>query len=126
MTFLAKVFLQDQKNSSETFFISETIENERRQTGGNPEETVDLVTFTREILNRTLQFLHSAPWLKTPRKEDNRHSENHCVKNVRISSFLGPERCSVYLSVQSECGKIRTGKTSNTEIFFAMNCLALL
>ena len=83
----------------------------------NPQETVDLVTFTTEILNRTLQFLYSAPWLKAPRKEDNRHSENHCVKSVRISSFRGPKRYSVYLRVQSECGKIRTGKTSNTEVF---------
>ena len=36
----------------------------------------------------------------------------HCMKSVRIRSFL--------IRVQSESGKIRTGKTRNTDTFHAM------
>ena len=50
----------------------------------------------------------------------------HCAKSVRIRSFSGPyfaafrlnkERYQVSLRIQSECGKIRTRKTPNTELF---------
>ena len=55
--------------------------------------------------------------------------EKHCVKSVHIPSFSGPyfpafglntERYSVSLRIQSECGKIRTKKTPNTDTFNAM------
>ena len=50
----------------------------------------------------------------------------HCVKSVRIQGFSGPyfpafglnmERYSVSLRIQSECGKMRTRKTPNTDTF---------
>ena len=56
--------------------------------------------------------------------------ENHCVKSVRFSSFSGPyfpafglntERCRVSLCIQSECGKIRTCKTRNTDTFHTVS-----
>ena len=39
-------------------------------------------------------------------------TEVHCVKTVRIRSFL--------VHIQSECGKIRTRKTPNSATFHAM------
>ena len=54
-------------------------------------------------------------------------SQLHCVKSVRIWSYSGPhfpvfglntERYS--LRTQSECGKMRTRVTSNTDTFYAM------
>ena len=51
------------------------------------------------------------------------------LQYVRIQSFSGPyfpafglntERYSVSLRIQSECGKIRTRKTLNTETFHAV------
>ena len=59
-----------------------------------------------------------------------RPSNNHCVKIVRIRSFLDPyfpafglktERYGVSLRIQLECGKIRTRKTPNTDTFHAVN-----
>ena len=53
----------------------------------------------------------------------------HYVERVRICSFSGPyfpafglhtERFGVYLSIQSECGKIRTRKTPITDTFQAV------
>ena len=53
----------------------------------------------------------------------------HCVKSVHIWSFSDPyfpafglntERYSVFLRLQSECGKIRTRKTPNTDTFYAV------
>ena len=53
----------------------------------------------------------------------------HYVESVRIWSFSGPyfpafglhtERFGVYLSIQSECGKIRTRKTPITDTFQAV------
>ena len=52
-----------------------------------------------------------------------------CVKSVRIRNFSGPhfpafglntERYSLSLRVHSECRKIRTRKTTNTEVFYAV------
>ena len=43
---------------------------------------------------------------------------NHCVKSVRIRSFAAPHFPAfglVSLRIQSECGKIRTRKTPNTD-----------
>ena len=53
----------------------------------------------------------------------------HSVKSVHIRSFSGPflpafglntERYPASLRIQSECGKIRTRKTPNTDTFYAM------
>ena len=53
----------------------------------------------------------------------------HCAKNTRIRSFSGPyfpafglktERYFVSLHIQSECGEIRTRKSSNTDTFHAV------
>ena len=53
----------------------------------------------------------------------------HCVKSVRIRSYSGPyfpafelntERYSVSLRIQSECCKIRTRITPNTDTFHAL------
>ena len=53
----------------------------------------------------------------------------HCVKSVRIRSCSGPyflafglnsERFGVSLRIQSECGKIRTRITRNTDTFHAV------
>ena len=50
----------------------------------------------------------------------------HCVKSVRIRSYSGPhfptfglntERYSVSLFIQSNCGKMRSRITSNTDSF---------
>ena len=61
----------------------------------------------------------------------------HYVKSVRIPSFSGlylpalglnTERYGVSLRIKSECGKIRTRKTPNTDNFYAViaNLLAML
>ena len=54
----------------------------------------------------------------------------HCVKSVRIRSFSGShyypafglntERYGVSLRIQSECGKMRTRITPNTDTFYAV------
>ena len=53
----------------------------------------------------------------------------HCMKNVRIRSFSGPhfpafglntERYSVSLRIQSECGKMQTRISPNTDSFHAV------
>ena len=53
----------------------------------------------------------------------------HCVKSVLIGSFSGPyfpafglntERCRVSLRIQSDCGKMRTRRTPNTDTFYAV------
>ena len=52
-----------------------------------------------------------------------------CVKSVCIQSYSGPcfpafgmnaERCGISLRIQSECGKIRTRITPNTDTFRAV------
>ena len=51
----------------------------------------------------------------------NRMQRHHCVKSVRIRSFSRPYFPAFGLNteIQSECGKIRTRKTPNTDIFHA-------
>ena len=53
----------------------------------------------------------------------------HCVKSVRVRSYSGlhfpafrlnAERYGVSLHIQSECGKIRTRITLNTDTFYAV------
>ena len=55
---------------------------------------------------------------------------SNCVKSVRVRSFSGPyfpafglntERYSVSFRTQSECDKIRTRKTLNTDTFHAVS-----
>ena len=55
---------------------------------------------------------------------------NHCMKNVYILNFSSPhfpefglntDKYSVSLRIQSECRKIWTKKTPNTEKFYAVN-----
>ena len=67
-----------------------------------------------------------------PHKESNynlRNSTTHCVKSVRIQSYSGPhfsafglttERYRVSLRIQSECVKLRTRITPNTDTFYAV------
>ena len=52
--------------------------------------------------------------------------DSHYVKSVRISSYSGPyfpafglntERYGVSLRIESECGKMRTRITRNTDTF---------
>ena len=56
-------------------------------------------------------------------------SNKQCMKIVRIRSFSGPlfpafilstERYEVFFRIQSKCGKLRTRKTPNTNIFHAV------
>ena len=44
-----------------------------------------------------------------------------CVKSVRIRSFSGLYFPAFWLNIQSECGKIRTRKTPNTDTFHTVN-----
>ena len=37
-----------------------------------------------------------------------------------IENRVNTERCSVFLCIQSECGKIRTRTTPNTDTFYAV------
>ena len=55
-------------------------------------------------------------------------TKNHCVKRVHIWSYSGPhfpafglntERYGVSLRILSECGKMRTRITPNTDTFHA-------
>ena len=61
-------------------------------------------------------------------------SLTHCVKSVRIRSYSGPhyptfrlntERYEVSLRINSECGKIRTRITPNTDTFCAVYYIVL-
>ena len=57
----------------------------------------------------------------------------HCVKSAGIWGFTGPhfsafglitEIYRLNLSIQSECGKMRTRKTSNTNTFYAVELIS--
>ena len=59
----------------------------------------------------------------------------HCVKSVRIWCYscphfptfgLNTERYGVSLRIQSECGKMRTRITPNTDTFHAVTCLPVI
>ena len=56
-------------------------------------------------------------------------NDPHCVKSVRIRSYFGPyfpafglysERYGVSLRIQSDCGKMPTRITPNTDTFYAV------
>ena len=58
----------------------------------------------------------------------------HCVKSVCIRSYSGPyfpaygpntERYGVSLRIHSECGKIWTRITPNTDTFYAVHTLII-
>ena len=60
---------------------------------------------------------------------DKNVSGSSCVKSIRIRSYSGPyfpafglntHRYGVSLRIQSECGKMRTRITSNTDSFYAL------
>ena len=60
-----------------------------------------------------------------------KQTEITCKKSVRIRSFSGlffpafglnTERYGVSLCIESECGKIRTRKTPNTDTYHAKTC----
>ena len=60
------------------------------------------------------------------------HIDYHCVKTILVWSFSGPhfpifrlntQRYPVSLGIQSECGKMQTRKTSNTDTLHAVNFL---
>ena len=62
-------------------------------------------------------------------------SVQHCLKSVHTRSYSGPcfpafglntERYSVSIRIQSECGKIRTRITPNTDTFHAVLASKLL
>ena len=81
----------------------------------DPQFPADLVTFTEEVLNGKLNLLCN--W--------------HYMKSVGIWSFSGQyfpafglntERYGVSHRIQSECGKIWTRKTPNTDTFDAVRC----
>ena len=64
-----------------------------------------------------------------------KHFASHCVKSVCIRSYSGThfpafglnmERYSVSLRNQSECGKIRTRITPNTDTFYAVSVASFL
>ena len=68
--------------------------------------------------------IFSAIFIRVTPKKDN----IHCVKSARIRSFSGlyfptlglnTEKYSVFLTIQTECGKIRTSKNPNTSTFQA-------
>ena len=70
-----------------------------------------------------------------PNEYGENFSKNHCVKNVRIRSFswthfptfgLNTDIYEVNLRVYSECRKIRTRKTPNTDTFYEVNMNAQL
>ena len=59
-------------------------------------------------------------------------ANHHCVKSARIRSYSGPyfsvyglntEKYSLSLRIQSECWKIRTRITPNTDTFYAVHGL---
>ena len=61
---------------------------------------------------------------KCCKSKTSKNCENHCVKTVRIQSFSGPyfpalrlntKKYFISLRIQSECGKIQTSKTPNTD-----------
>ena len=66
------------------------------------------------------------------KKEGRKNEKEHCLESVRIRSYAGPHfptyelRYSVSLHIQSECGKIRTRITPNTDTFYSVEMLAAL
>ena len=56
--------------------------------------------------------------------ENRKTTVSHCVKNARIRSYYGPHFPAFGLNtlrIRSECGKIWTRITPNTDTFYAVN-----
>ena len=77
------------------------------------------------MLASILLFLFFALLMCCPKKKGN----SHYVKRVRIRGYSGPyfpafgintKKCFLSLRIQSECGKIRTRITLNTDTFYAV------
>ena len=75
---------------------------------------------------RTLSNIYDGLFLQKPLSQ---MFDWHYVKSVRIRSYSGPyfpafalntERYGVSLCIQSECGKMRTRITPNTDTFYTM------
>ena len=71
-------------------------------------------------------LFHKTLFLKCPEKDKNLKAIQ-CVKSVHIWSYSGPHfhalglmQYSASLRIQSECGKMRTRITPNTETFYAV------
>ena len=71
-------------------------------------------------------------WNRKSRGKNKRPEILHCVKNVRVRSYYGlyspafglnTERYSASLHILSECGKIRTRITPNTDTFYAVHTM---
>ena len=91
--------------------------------------------------NRAKNYWYKYKLLKTHKCQLGRHNVcRHCVKTVRIRSYSGPyfpafglntERYGLSLRIQSECSKIRTRLTLNTDTFLAVrvyrgSCLVVI
>ena len=83
-----------------------------------PERKIKIIC---TYLTTVLKMLHLRSILST--------GKLHCVKSVRIRSYSGPyfpafglntERYGESLRIQSECGKIRTRITPNTDTLYAV------
>ena len=75
---------------------------------------------------RTLSNIYDGLFLQKPLSQ---MFDWHYVKSVRIRSYSGPyfpafalntERYGVSLCIQSECGKMRTRITPNTDTFYTL------
>ena len=95
-----------------------------------PEFPADLVALIEDIRNVKLHFLRSVS--KCSKKKNNIRITRirYCVKSACIRSFSGPyfpvsglDTERLCLRIQSECRKVRTKKTPNTDIFHAVRVM---
>ena len=97
-----------------------------------PEFPADLVALIEDIRNVKLHFLRSVSTCSKKKNNNNIRITRirYCVKSARIRSFSGPyfpvsglDTERLCLRIQSECRKIRTKKTPNTDIFHAVRVM---
>ena len=69
--------------------------------------------------NMELIILNTFKWMWTSLKFFTFYFTSHCIKSVNNRSFAGTSFTAFGLKFQSECGKIRTRKTLNTNTFYA-------
>ena len=86
-----------------------------------------LIFFYQEMepdLLRSHLFMISLSWTFSVSLVSPLPENDHCVKSVRIRSFLGPyfplfgQNTQL---IQSKCGKMQTRKTPNTDTFHALD-----
>ena len=91
---------------------------------------MDMLFFT--FSTRSFLVSHFQSTMNRCKARSINHIDYHCVKTIRVWSFSGPhfpifglntERYPVSLGIQSECGKMQTRKTSNTDTLHAVNFL---